>query len=202
MILIIDNYDSFTYNIAQALGSLGQEVKVARNDALSLAQMEDLAPAAIVISPGPGRPEDAGLSCAAIERFAGKLPMLGVCLGHQAMGLVFGGRVERARVPVHGKTWPITHDGEGLFTGLPSPLTATRYHSLIVAEETVRAPLAISARTAEGEVMGLRAPELLMEGVQFHPESVGTPLGLAIFQNFLDMMAQAALGLAPAGASA
>ncbi len=187
MILLIDNYDSFTYNIAQALGSLGQEVKVARNDAISLAGIQSLEPQALVFSPGPGRPEKAGVTCAAIERFAGAIPMLGVCLGHQAMGLVLGARVVRAAQPVHGKTWPILHDGQGLFAGLPSPLVASRYHSLVVECAGSPPPFAISARSAEGEIMGLRVASMKLEGLQFHPESMGTPLGLTMFVNFLTM---------------
>jgi anthranilate synthase component 2/para-aminobenzoate synthetase component 2 len=187
MILIIDNYDSFTYNVAQALGELGQAVLVRRNDALTLEQIADLDPAALVISPGPGRPEESGITCAAIERFAGKLPILGVCLGHQAIGLVMGGEVTRAKRPVHGKTWEVFHDGRGLFRGLRNPFLATRYHSLIVPEASVKPPLSVSAYTLEGEVMGLRAPELMLEGVQFHPESIATAQGMMIFRNFIEM---------------
>jgi len=187
MILVIDNYDSFTYNIVQALGELGQELKVARNDALALEDVETLNPAAVVISPGPGRPEDAGITCPLIERFAGRYPILGICLGHQAIGHVLGGRVERARQPVHGKTSEVFHDGQGLLRGLRNPFRAARYHSLIVAESSLRPPLTVSAYTLEGEVMGLRAPELKLEGLQFHPESIATDPGKLIFRNFLEM---------------
>jgi anthranilate synthase component 2/para-aminobenzoate synthetase component 2 len=187
MILVIDNYDSFTYNIVQALGELGQELKVARNDAITLAEVERLKPAAVVISPGPGRPEDAGITCPLIERHAGRFPILGVCLGHQAIGHVLGGRVERARQPVHGKTSEVFHDGQGLLRGLRNPFRAARYHSLIVAESSLRPPLTVSAYTLEGEVMGLRAPELKLEGLQFHPESIATEPGKLIFRNFLEM---------------
>ncbi|MFZ5587628.1 MAG: anthranilate synthase component II [Thermodesulfobacteriota bacterium] len=187
MILVIDNYDSFTYNIVQALGELGQEVEVARNDAIGLEAIAQKAPEALVISPGPGRPEEAGITCAAIKRFAGEMPILGVCLGHQAIGQVFGGRVQRARRPVHGKTSEVFHDGQGLLSGLRNPFHAARYHSLIVAESTVRPPLTVSAYTLEGEVMGLRAPELRLEGLQFHPESIATEPGKLIFRNFLRM---------------
>jgi anthranilate synthase component 2/para-aminobenzoate synthetase component 2 len=187
MILIIDNYDSFTYNVAQALGELGQEVEVRRNDALSLTQIAAMAPAALVISPGPGRPEESGITCAAIERFAGKIPILGICLGHQAIGLVMGGEVTRGKRPVHGKTWEVFHDGRGLFRGLRNPFLATRYHSLVVPEASVKPPLSVSAYTLEGEVMGLRAPELMLEGVQFHPESIATAQGMMVFRNFIEM---------------
>ena len=187
MILVIDNYDSFTYNIVQALGELGQELTVARNDAIALEDVETLNPAAVVISPGPGRPEDAGLTCPLIERYAGRYPILGICLGHQAIGHVMGGRVERARRPVHGKTSEVFHDGQGLLKGLRNPFRAARYHSLIVAESSLRPPLMVSAYTLEGEVMGLRCPDLRLEGVQFHPESIATPQGQIIFNNFLDL---------------
>ncbi|MBU2549873.1 MAG: aminodeoxychorismate/anthranilate synthase component II [Proteobacteria bacterium] len=186
MILLLDNYDSFTYNVAHAFGALGREVKVVRSDTVSLDQIEDMEPEAIVISPGPGRPEDAGLSCPAIERFAGRVPILGVCLGHQAIGLVFGGKVVRANRLVHGKTSDIFHDGRTLYQGLRNPFAATRYHSLIVPEESVSGPLEVSAYTLDGEVMGLRCPDLMVEGVQFHPESIATPQGGLIFRNFVD----------------
>jgi len=186
MILIIDNYDSFTYNIAQALGQLGKSVRVARNDAISAAQVGRLDPEAIVISPGPGTPDDAGVSMQVIADYAGRIPILGVCLGHQCIGQAFGGLVTRAIAPVHGKVSRIFHDGQGVFAGLRNPLEATRYHSLIVTEETVAAPLVVSAFTTEGEVMGLRAAELMIEGVQFHPESAATPQGLALLRNFVE----------------
>ncbi len=187
MILVIDNYDSFTYNIVQALGSLGCELVVRRNDAVDLAGVRRLAPEAIVISPGPGRPEQAGVTCEVIQRLAGKLPILGICLGHQAIGQVFGARVVRAARPVHGKTSEVFHDGQGLFSGLRNPFLAARYHSLVVPEPDVRPPLEVSAYTLEGEVMGLRSPGLMLEGLQFHPESIATAQGMAIFQNFLDL---------------
>lgn len=195
MILMVDNYDSFTFNVAQALGSLGEELKVFRNDAITVEEIERLAPAAIVISPGPGRPEDSGITCPVIERLAGKIPILGVCLGHQAIGQVLGATVQRARQPVHGKTSEVFHDGKGLYAGLRNPFRAARYHSLIVTEPTIKPPLSVAAYTLEGEVMGLRAPELMLEGVQFHPESIATPQGKTIFENFLDMYVR---GSAPA----
>lgn len=195
MILMVDNYDSFTFNVAQALGSLGEELKVFRNDAITVEEIERLSPAAIVISPGPGRPEDSGITCPVIERLAGKIPILGVCLGHQAIGQVLGATVQRARQPVHGKTSEVFHDGKGLYAGLRNPFRAARYHSLIVTEPTIKPPLSVAAYTLEGEVMGLRAPELMLEGVQFHPESIATPQGKTIFENFLDMYVR---GSAPA----
>jgi len=185
MILIIDNYDSFTYNVAQALGGLGREVVVKRNDAITVDQAQELAPEAVVISPGPGRPEQAGVSCAVIERLAGKVPILGICLGHQAIGHVFGGQVGLAQRPVHGKTWDVYHDGKGLFQGLRNPFCATRYHSLIVEEKGLDGPLKVSAFTQEGEVMGLSCREMALEGVQFHPESIATSQGGLMFENFL-----------------
>jgi len=185
MILLLDNYDSFTYNIADALGSLGKRVLAVRSDTIDVAGVASLAPEAIIISPGPGRPEDAGVSSKVIEQFAGRIPVLGVCLGHQCIAEVFGAKVVRARLPVHGKVWDIFHDGRTIYDGLPSPFRATRYHSLVADLETVSAPLEVSARSAEGEVMGLRCPELGIEGVQFHPESIATPDGATIFRNFL-----------------
>ena len=187
MILLIDNYDSFTYNIVQALGYLGQEMLTFRNDAIDNAGIEKLAPAAIIISPGPGRPENSGISCSVIEHFAGKVPIMGVCLGHQAIGQVFGAQVVRAQRPMHGKTWEVFHDGKGIYRGLRNPFLATRYHSLVVPEETVAPPLSVSAYTVGGEVMGLRGEDLMLEGVQFHPESIATAQGMKIFENFLDL---------------
>lgn len=186
MILLLDNYDSFTYNVAHALGSLGQEVMVVRSDAMETNDVEALSPDAIVISPGPGRPEDAGISCEVIERYAGRIPILGVCLGHQCIGEVFGARVVHADAPVHGKTHEIFHDGRTVYSGIRNPFRATRYHSLIVSEETIKAPLEVSAYTIDGEIMGLRCREMGVEGVQFHPESVATPQGRMMFRSFLD----------------
>jgi anthranilate synthase/phosphoribosyltransferase len=185
MILLIDNYDSFTYNLAQYLGELGAEVRVARNDAITLDEVAALAPTHIVISPGPGTPDNAGISLALVERFAPSLPILGVCLGHQTIGQAFGGRVVRAGRLMHGKVSPVLHDGRGIFGGLPSPLTATRYHSLVVAEPLPDC-LEVSARTPEGEMMGLRHRQYPTVGVQFHPESILTQHGHQLLKNFLE----------------
>ena len=185
MILLIDNYDSFTYNLAQYLGELGAEVRVARNDAITLDEVAALAPTHIVISPGPGTPDDAGISLALVERFAPCMPILGVCLGHQTIGQAFGGRVVRAGRLMHGKVSPVLHDGRGIFGGLPSPLTATRYHSLVVAEPLPDC-LEVSARTPEGEMMGLRHRQYPIVGVQFHPESILTEHGHRLLKNFLE----------------
>ncbi|MEK3912503.1 aminodeoxychorismate/anthranilate synthase component II [Paenibacillus sp. FSL H7-0331] len=185
MILVIDNYDSFTYNLVQYLGELGEQVEVRRNDEIDLDGIEALKPDHILISPGPCTPNEAGISLALIDRFKGEIPILGVCLGHQSIGQVFGGDVIRAERLMHGKTSPIIHDGKTLFKGLPSPFTATRYHSLIVKRETLPDCLEISAETAEGEIMGLRHKEYPIEGVQFHPESIITDHGLQILKNFL-----------------
>lgn len=187
MILIIDNYDSFTFNIVQAFGMLNQEISVHRNDEITLDEIEGMNPKAIIISPGPGRPEDAGITCRTIETFAGKAPILGVCLGHQAIGQVFGATVTHGKEPVHGKVSMISHDGLGLFRGLPNPFSATRYHSLIVSEETICDPLTATARTPDNEVMGMRSAALKIEGVQFHPESIATAEGMAMFRNFLEL---------------
>jgi para-aminobenzoate synthetase component 2 len=186
MILVIDNYDSFTYNLVQYLGELGEKVEVRRNDEIDLAGIEALKPDHILISPGPCTPNEAGISLALIEHFKGKIPIFGVCLGHQSIGQVFGGDVVRAERLMHGKTSPILHDGKTLFKGLPSPFTATRYHSLIVKRETLPDCLEISAETAEGEIMALRHKEYPIEGVQFHPESIITDHGLQILRNFLN----------------
>ncbi|WP_028551936.1 aminodeoxychorismate/anthranilate synthase component II [Paenibacillus sp. UNC451MF] len=186
MILVIDNYDSFTYNLVQYLGELGQQVEVRRNDEIDLAGIEALNPDHILISPGPCTPNEAGISLSLIEHFKGKIPILGVCLGHQSIGQVFGGEVIRAERLMHGKTSPILHDGKTLFKDLPSPFTATRYHSLIVKRETLPDCLEISAETAEGEIMGLRHKEYPIEGVQFHPESIITDHGLRLLSNFLN----------------
>ena len=187
MILMIDNYDSFTYNLVQYLREMSAEVRVVRNDALSVADIEALAPSALVISPGPGRPEDAGISCDAIRAFAGHIPILGVCLGHQAIGLVFGATVVHARKLMHGKVSEIACDGQGVFKGLDSrPFKAMRYHSLAIENDSLPDTLAISATaTDDGEIMGLRHTTLPVEGIQFHPESIMTPVGKRILRNFL-----------------
>ena len=187
MLLMIDNYDSFTYNIVQYLGELGEDVHVHRNDRISIKEIEDLKPARIVISPGPCSPEEAGISVAAIRHFAGKVPLLGVCLGHQAIGAAFGGRVVRSATLMHGKTSPILHNGTGLFRGLPNPFDATRYHSLVVERSSLPACLEITAWVAEGEIMGLAHRDLPVWGVQFHPESILTAGGMDILRNFLEM---------------
>jgi len=187
MILVIDNYDSFTFNVVHALGKLGKQIEVFRNDEITVDQIADINPEAIIISPGPGRPEDSGITCATITNYAGKIPILGVCLGHQAIGQVFGATITRALRPVHGKVSEIFHDSKGLFQGLPNPFTAARYHSLIVRKETVADPLTVTAQTSEGEVMGLRSSQLRLEGVQFHPESIATDQGMKLFSNFLDV---------------
>jgi anthranilate synthase/aminodeoxychorismate synthase-like glutamine amidotransferase len=184
-LLLIDNYDSFTYNLVQAFLMLGAKVEVFRNDAIDVAQALALHPTHVVISPGPGTPQDAGVSMDMIRAFAGKVPVLGVCLGHQSLVEVFGGRVVRAGRLMHGKVSPVKHDGRGVFEGLSSPMQAGRYHSLIAEPGTLPAVLEVSARTAEGEIMGVRHRELRVEGVQFHPESVLTPEGPALMNNFL-----------------
>jgi anthranilate synthase/aminodeoxychorismate synthase-like glutamine amidotransferase len=185
MILVIDNYDSFTYNLVQYLGELGDEVVVRRNDEITLGEIEASRPSRILISPGPGRPAEAGISLELIKHFAGQIPILGVCLGHQSIGEVFGGRVVRASTVVHGKTSEIRHDGKSIFSGLTSPFKAGRYHSLIVERQSLPACLEISAETSDGVIMGLRHRELKVEGVQFHPESVLTPVGKTLLSNFL-----------------
>jgi anthranilate synthase/aminodeoxychorismate synthase-like glutamine amidotransferase len=184
-ILIVDNYDSFTFNIAQELGELGADVEVVRNDAFTVDELVSDLPDGVVISPGPGDPSDAGLSNDVIRAVAGVRPLLGVCLGHQCIGEVYGGRVVRAPELVHGKTSPIHHDGRGVFAGLPDPFDATRYHSLVVEEASFPDVLEITARTADGLIMGLRHRELDVEGVQFHPESVLTRHGMDLLGNFL-----------------
>ncbi len=191
MLLMIDNYDSFTYNVVQYLGELGAEVQVVRNDEIAVADIEALAPTRIVISPGPCTPNEAGISMAVIEAYAGVVPILGICLGHQCIGQVFGGRVVRARQVMHGKTSPIHHRGEGVFRGLSEPFEATRYHSLVVERDSLPDCLEITAWTctASGEVdeiMGLRHRELPVEGVQFHPESILTAHGHDLLRNFLE----------------
>jgi len=187
MILVIDNYDSFTYNLVQYLGELGEEIVVRRNDETTVAEIEANLPSRILISPGPGRPSDAGISMELIIHFAGRVPMLGVCLGHQAIGEAFGGRVVRASTVVHGKASEIRHDGKSIFAGVESPLKAGRYHSLIVERETVPACLEVSAETSDGVIMGLRHREKKIEGVQFHPESILTPEGKRLLNNFLTL---------------
>jgi anthranilate synthase component II len=184
-VLVIDNYDSFVYNLVQYLGELGAEPIVHRNDAISVDDVADIAPDAILLSPGPGRPEDAGILCAVIERYAGAIPMLGVCLGHQAIGHVFGGDVVRAPQLMHGKTSWVRHEGKGVFEGLPSPLEATRYHSLVVNRATMPDVLEITAETDDGVVMGVRHRTMAVEGVQFHPESILTTAGHDLLRNFL-----------------
>lgn len=192
MIVVIDNYDSFTYNLVQYLGELGEEIIVKRNDEIDLDGIASLAPDHILISPGPCSPNEAGISLALIERFKGEIPIFGVCLGHQSIGQAFGGDVVRAEKLMHGKTSEILHDGKTIFEGIPSPFTATRYHSLIVKRETLPDCLEISAETAEGEIMGLRHKEYPIEGVQFHPESIITENGLTLLRNFLRLRAGAA----------
>jgi len=191
MILMIDNYDSFTYNLVQYFGELGQELKVFRNDEIDVAAVRKLKPSPIVISPGPGRPEEAGVSIDLIKTFAGKIPILGVCLGHQAICQAFGGKIIRAKRLMHGKTSEIIHDGKGVFTGIPNKFKATRYHSLLAEPSTIKKVFTITARTDRGEVMGVRHKKLkALEGVQFHPESVLTESGKALLGNFLKMRAE------------
>ncbi|OGC04192.1 anthranilate/aminodeoxychorismate synthase component II [candidate division WOR-1 bacterium RIFOXYA12_FULL_43_27] len=185
MILMIDNYDSFTYNLVQYLGELGEKLEVYRNDKIDVATIEKLAPKRIVISPGPGEPKDAGVSIETIRNFAGKIPILGVCLGHQAIAEAFGGKVVRAGRLMHGKTSEIHHDGKTIFKGLPNPFTATRYHSLIVERESLPDCFEVSAKTEEKEIMGIRHKVYKLEGVQFHPESILTSSGKLLLKNFL-----------------
>jgi anthranilate synthase/aminodeoxychorismate synthase-like glutamine amidotransferase len=187
MILIIDNYDSFTYNLVQYLGELGAEMRVVRNDQTTAKEIEQNLPRAIVISPGPKAPSEAGICLEVIEKFAGRVPILGVCLGHQAIGQAFGGKVIRAPELMHGKTSPIQHDGRTIFAGLPNPFEATRYHSLIVERDTLPACLEISATSPDGLIMGLRHREMKVEGVQFHPESILTQAGKQLLANFLSL---------------
>jgi anthranilate synthase/aminodeoxychorismate synthase-like glutamine amidotransferase len=188
MILVIDNYDSFTYNLVQYLGELGAEVRVRRNNEITLGEIEAMAPDHILISPGPGRPEDAGITADVIRRFGPTTPLLGVCLGHQAIGMVYGGTVCRATVPMHGKTSTVEHDGKGVFAGMTAPFEAGRYHSLIVSDEDVPAELEVSARTRDdGTIMAVRHRSHPVHGVQFHPESVLTEEGRRILRNFLDL---------------
>ena len=187
MLLVIDNYDSFTYNLVQYFGELGADPQVRRNDAITPEEVEKLKPKKIVISPGPGRPQDAGISMELIRRLGSRIPLLGVCLGHQCIGEVYGGKVVRAGRLMHGKTSPIQHDGKGVFAELPNPFEATRYHSLIVEKESVPSCLQVSAETAEGEIMGLRHKEYPVHGVQFHPESILSKEGKDLLANFLSL---------------
>jgi anthranilate synthase/aminodeoxychorismate synthase-like glutamine amidotransferase len=185
MILLLDNYDSFTYNLAQYLGQLSQQLEIRRNDQISLNEIEMLAPERIVISPGPCTPQEAGISIPLVQQFAGKIPILGVCLGHQAIGAAFGGRIIRAKKIMHGKTSNIHHDARSIFKNLPQDFLATRYHSLIVERKSLPRELEISAETSDGTIMGLRHRKLRVEGVQFHPESVLTGPGFRLLENFL-----------------
>ncbi|MBI3043961.1 MAG: aminodeoxychorismate/anthranilate synthase component II [Betaproteobacteria bacterium] len=186
MLLMIDNYDSFTYNLVQYFGELGEEVAVYRNDEITLEGVDRLVPARIVISPGPCTPNEAGISVPLIKAFSGRIPILGVCLGHQAIGQAFGGRIVHARQLMHGKTSAIRHDGRGVFRGLPDGFTATRYHSLVIERASLPACLEVSAWTDDGEIMGVRHKELAVEGVQFHPESILTEHGHRLLKNFLE----------------
>jgi len=188
-VLVIDNYDSFTYNLVQYLGELGVDPLVHRHDALTLDQINELDPDGVVISPGPGTPDDAGLSMDVVRTFAGRRPVLGVCLGHQCIGQVFGARIVRAPQVMHGKTSLIRHDGRGVFADLPHPLEATRYHSLVVDRESVPSELEVTAESDDGTIMGLRHREYAIEGVQFHPESILTVSGHDLLRNFLDQLA-------------
>lgn len=185
MLLMIDNYDSFTYNLFQYLGELGQDVRVFRNDQISVDEIATLKPKHIVISPGPCTPNEAGISIATVERFGGGIPILGVCLGHQSIGQAYGGRIVRAKQLMHGKTSMIHHGGDGVFSGLPSPFEATRYHSLVIERESLPACLEVTAWTDDGEIMGVRHREHAVEGVQFHPESLLTEHGHKLLASFL-----------------
>ena len=185
MLLMIDNYDSFTYNLVQYFGELGEDVRVFRNDEITLDQIEALSPDRICISPGPCTPNEAGVSLGVFGRFSGHVPILGVCLGHQALGQAFGGKVVRAKTLMHGKTSPIAHTGAGVFAGMPTPFAAARYHSLAVERASLPACLEVTAWTIDGEIMGLRHRTLPVEGVQFHPESIATEHGHAMLRNFL-----------------
>ena len=188
MVLVIDNYDSFVYNLAQYLGELGWEPVVYRNDQISLAQIESLNPSHIIISPGPATPLEAGISNDIIWRFAGRIPILGVCLGHQCIGYVFGGQIVRAAVPTHGKSSPVYHDGKTVYQNLPNPFEAGRYHSLVVKRDTLPSSLALTAETDDGVIMGIRHKDYVVEGVQFHPESIMTDVGHDLLKNFLSFL--------------
>jgi anthranilate synthase/aminodeoxychorismate synthase-like glutamine amidotransferase len=193
-VFVIDNYDSFTYNLVQELGELGAVVEVARNDAFAVGDIARAAPDGIVISPGPGTPDDAGLSNAVVAQLGGRIPILGVCLGHQCIAEVFGSRIVRAPELLHGKTSQIHHTGAGLFAGLPSPFTATRYHSLVVDHDSLSTELEVTARTGGGLIMGLRHRTVAIEGVQFHPESILTAVGMDLLRNFLRFLTPTAVG--------
>ncbi len=186
MLLMIDNYDSFTYNLVQYLGELGADVRVYRNDAVTLDEVAAMQPANIVVSPGPCTPNEAGISVPLIRRFAGQIPILGVCLGHQSIGQAFGGRIVRAQRVMHGKLSPVTHDGRGVFAGLPSPFSVTRYHSLAIERDRVPADLEVTATADDGEIMGVRHRRFAVEGVQFHPEAILTEHGKRLLANFLE----------------
>jgi anthranilate synthase component 2 len=187
MVLVIDNYDSFTYNLVQYLGELGAGVQVRRNDEVTVAEVRQGRPSHILVSPGPCSPKEAGVSVDVIRSLAGEIPILGVCLGHQAIGCAFGGEIVRAAKLMHGKTSEIGHDGQGLFRGMPNPFRATRYHSLVIREASLPKDLVVTARSEDGEIMGVRHRTLAVEGVQFHPESVLTESGLKLMANFLEM---------------
>ncbi len=191
MLLMIDNYDSFTYNVVQYLGELGEDVLVFRNDKITVGEIEKMNPERIVISPGPCTPKEAGISIDTIRRFAGKIPILGICLGHQSIGAAFGGEIVRAPVLMHGKTSLIRHDGKTIFAGLPEPFEATRYHSLVIKKESLPGCLEVSAWTEDGVIMGVRHNKLLIEGVQFHPESILTTVGKDLLRNFINLAAGA-----------
>jgi len=188
MVLVIDNYDSFVYNLAQYLGELGWEPVVYRNDQITLAQIESLSPSHIIISPGPATPLEAGISNDIIWRFAGRIPILGVCLGHQCIGYVFGGQIVRAAVPTHGKSSLVYHDGKTVYQSLPNPFEAGRYHSLVVKRDTLPPSLALTAETDDGVIMGIRHKDYVVEGVQFHPESIMTDVGHDLLKNFLSFL--------------
>ena len=187
MILMLDNYDSFTYNLVQYLREMAADIRVVRNDAMTVAEVESLAPQAIVISPGPGRPEDAGICCEIIRTFSGRVPLLGVCLGHQAIGLTFGGKIVHAKRLMHGKTSEIVTDGKGIFEGISRPITVMRYHSLAVEAASLPPELLVTARADDGEIMAIRHRDHPIEGIQFHPESIMTPMGKRLLRNFLKL---------------
>jgi anthranilate synthase component 2 len=195
MLLLIDNYDSFTYNLAQYLGELGAEVVVYRNDAISVGEIEAWQPQQVVISPGPCTPAEAGISVEVVRRLAGSIPILGVCLGHQSIGQAFGGRIVRAKRVMHGKLSAVSHDGKGVFAGLPNPVTVTRYHSLAIERASLPSCLEVTAESGDGEIMGVRHRELPVEGVQFHPEAILTEHGHDLLRNFLERSAAAAPAL-------